>query len=342
VRTLIRFFVAATAVVAVTAGLAACKSPTPYAAKVNGVILSKTGLDNELSAIKNNDDYLKALSDSNVTVLGKGAGTFDTAFVARVLTRRIYLELIHQEVERLKLKVTEKDLDNAREELAASIGDPEVLDKFPKSYYEEIRRTTAEVQVLQAALAKVDTSDAGLAAYYAEHEDQFESVCAAHILVETKADADKIERQITAAKDKALTFADIAKKQSTDTGSGEKGGDLGCAAPAGYVAEFKDAVRTQKVGVVGDPVKSQFGYHIIRVDKREPAPPLDTVKEQVRQAVAGSGQSGFNDFLAKASTKAKVEVNPRYGKFDRSGDSPQVVPPETPDNAGTNTTIAGG
>ena len=335
-KSLIRFFVAALAVVTVTLGLTACKSAQPYAAKVNGVALSTTGLDDELNAIRGNADYLKALKDSNVVVEGKGSGTFDTAFVARVLTRRIYLELIHQEVVRRKLKVTSKDLANARQELTASIGDASVLDKFPKPYYNEIRRTTAEVQVLQTALAKVDTSDAGLQKYYNDHLDQFESVCAAHILVATKAEADKIEKTLASAKDKATAFSDAAKKSSTDTGSGAKGGDLGCAAPSGYVAEFKAAVRTQKIGVIGDPVKSQFGYHIIRVDSRTPAPAFDTVKEQVREAVTNSGQSGFNDFLSKASTKAKVEINPRYGTFDRSGDSPQVVPPKTPAAASSN------
>ena len=223
--------------------------------------------------------------------------------------------------------------------MSASIGSADVLDKFPKSYYEEIRRTTAEVQVLSAALSKVDTTDAGLQTYYAAHQDEFESVCAAHILVATKAEADKIEKTLASAKDKAVAFADAAKKESTDTGSGEKGGDLGCAAPAGYVAEFKEAVRTQKIGVIGPPVKSQFGYHIIRVDSRTEAKPLAEVKEQVREAVAGSGQSGFNDFLSKASAKAKVEINPRYGSFDRTGDSPQVVPPKTPDAGTSNVSV---
>ena len=112
-RTLYRYFVAAMAVFAVTAGFAACKSGEPYAAKVNGVILSKSDLDAELGAIRNNAEYLKALTDAQVAVKGTGEGTFDTAFVARVLTRRIYLELIHQEVVRRKLKLTQRDLDSS-------------------------------------------------------------------------------------------------------------------------------------------------------------------------------------------------------------------------------------
>ena len=339
-KTLFRSFTAAVAVLAIGAGASACKSAEPYAAKVNGIVLSKTDLDDELNAIRNNPDYVKGIEDSaaqngsSLQVTGTGEGTLDSAFVARVLTRRIYLELVHQEFVRRNLKLKASDLTSAHEELAQSIGDTKILTKFPKSYLNEIERTTAEVAVLSNALSTVDSSDAALQKYYADNQAQFESVCASHILVATKAAADKIEKSLTSAKDKAATFASIAKDQSTDTGSGAQGGNLGCAAPAGYVKEFADAVESQKVGVIGDPVKSQFGYHIIRVDSRTPAPPFDQVKEQVREAVANSGQSAFNDFLDKTSKNAKVEINPRYGTFDRSSGQGQVVPPKSPDNAG--------
>lgn len=329
-----RFLVAAVAATMALAGFGACKSAEPYAAKVNGTVLSKSGLDAELNAIKGNAEYLKALEGANVAVQGKGQGTFDQAFVARVLTRRIYLELIHQEVERRNLKVTSKDLDVARQQLVSSIGDEKVLDKFPKSYYTEIRRTTAEVYVLQNALA--DTSPANLKRYYEEHKDQFESVCAAHILVDSEDAAEKIEAQLAKAKDKQATFEEIARKDSKDTGSGADGGSLGCASPSNYVAEFKDAVRTQKLGVIGDPVKTQFGYHIIRVDSREAAKPFEEVEDQVKTAITDSQQGPFNEFLNKASTKAKVDVNPRYGTYDKSGESPQIVPPKAPANSTTN------
>ncbi len=324
----VRFFVAGVAALVALTGMAACKSATPYAAKVNGEPLSKAGLDNELNAIRGNAKYLEALKQAQVPVAGAGAGTFNSQFVARILTRRIYLELIHQEFVRRKLKLTDKDLAGARQQLAASIGDESVLDDFPKAYYNEIRRTTAEVTVLQNALA--DTSEANLRKYYGEHLDQFESACAAHILVATEPEAAKIVKSLGSAKDKKATFADLAKKQSTDTGSGANGGDLGCAAPSGYVAEFKDAVRTQKIGVIGEPVKTQFGYHVIRVDSREEAKPYAEVKEQVKTAITDSQQGPFNEFLTNASSKAKVEVNPRYGSFDKTAESPEVKPPEAP------------
>ncbi|MEY2419219.1 MAG: hypothetical protein QOG90_1899 [Actinomycetota bacterium] len=328
---LFRFFVAFAAVAVMATGSAACKSSEPYAAKVNGTTVSKADLDDELNAIRDNTKYRQQLEQNQVPVKGTGDGTFNSAFAARILTRRIYFELVHEEFLRRNLKVKSGDLSVARQEVESSIGGPSVFGAFPKSYQTWLVRTNAEVYVLQNAMA--NTSESNLRAYYESHKDQFESVCAAHILVDTKAAADAIEKELAKAKDKNATFADIAKKQSKDTGSGAQGGDLGCASPSNYVAEFKDAVRTQKIGVIGQPVKSQFGYHIIRVDKRDEAKPFEEVKEEVKSAITDSQQGPFNDFLTKASTKAKVEVNPRYGTYDTSGQQPEVVPPKTPDAA---------
>lgn len=332
-KSLQRVFVAALVAVLGATGVA-CKSATPYAAKVNGVVLSKSGLEDEIDAMRGNEKYWEALRANNVPVDGPGGNTATTSsqFVARILTRRIYFELVRQEIERRKLKVTKADLDLAREQLVSQIGDQEVVDAFPKSYVAEIERTTADVYVLQQALA--DTSDANLRRYYNDHIEQFESVCAAHILVETKAQADTIVKDLAKARDKKAAFADTAKKKSTDTGSGANGGDLGCAPPTTYVAEFKEAVRTQKLGVIGQPVKTNFGYHVIRVDSRAAAKPFSEVKEEVRSTLTDSEQGAFTQWLTEVSTKADIEVNPRYGTFDTSGQAPEVVPPKTPDAAG--------
>lgn len=331
-KTPIRLFAAAVAASISLTGFAACKSAEPYAAKVNGATLSKSALDDELNAIRGNAKYRDALKQSGVEVLGQGDNTFDAAFVARVLTRRIYLQLVHAEVVKRKLEVKKSDLEEAHQQLLSSVGDETVLDKFPKKYLEEIERTTAEVSILQNALA--DTSDKSLRAYYDSNKEQYEEACAAHILVETKAEADAIEKTLDKASDKKAKFAEEAKAKSKDPGSGANGGDLGCASPANYVAEFKDAVRTQEIGVIGDPVKTQFGYHIIRVDSRK-TPEFSEVKAKIKEDITSSQQGPFNTFLQKASSGAKVEVNPRYGKFDKSGESPQVTPPKSPDAAGS-------
>ncbi|RCW72715.1 peptidylprolyl isomerase [Pseudorhodoferax soli] len=126
---------------------------------------------------------------------------------------------------------------------------------------------------------------------------------AQHILVEKEADA----KAIIASLKKGGKFEDIAKKQSKDPGSGANGGDLGWANPAGYVKEFGDALTKLKKGQTTDvPVKTQFGYHIIRLndERQQEFPPLEQVKPQIAQQLQ---QQKMQQYQQELRAKAKVE-----------------------------------
>jgi peptidyl-prolyl cis-trans isomerase C len=129
---------------------------------------------------------------------------------------------------------------------------------------------------------------------------------ARHILVEKEDEAKAIIAQIK----KGAKFDDIAKKQSKDPGSGAKGGDLGWANPTGYVPEFAEAMKKLNKGQMTDaPVKSQFGWHVIRVDDirdaKAPEPPaFDAVKPQIVQQLQ---QQKLAKFQEELRAKAKIE-----------------------------------
>ncbi|MDR2156073.1 MAG: peptidylprolyl isomerase [Burkholderiaceae bacterium] len=129
---------------------------------------------------------------------------------------------------------------------------------------------------------------------------------ASHILVEKESDA----KAIIAELKKGANFADIAKKQSKDSGSGAQGGDLGWANPSGYVPEFAQAVQKLNKGQTTDePVKSKFGWHIIRVDdvrdaKPPEAPKFEDVKPQIVRQLE---QQKLNKFQEELRAKAKIE-----------------------------------
>ncbi len=90
-----------------------------------------------------------------------------------------------------------------------------------------------------------------------------------------------------------------------------------------------------KPGELSQPIQSEFGFHLIRVASRQ-VMPLKDATEQIRQQLLGSGQGEFNDFLGKSLDTAKIEVNPRYGTFVKSGQQPGVVPPDAPGPASRN------
>jgi peptidyl-prolyl cis-trans isomerase C len=126
---------------------------------------------------------------------------------------------------------------------------------------------------------------------------------ARHILVEKEDEAKAIIAQLK----KGGKFEDIAKKSSKDPGSGANGGDLDWAPAGNYVKEFSDAMSTlQKGKMTETPVKTQFGFHIIRLDDTRDAqlPKFDDVKPQIGQQIQQQRLAKYQDDLR---AKAKIE-----------------------------------
>jgi len=128
---------------------------------------------------------------------------------------------------------------------------------------------------------------------------------ARHILVEKEDDAKNLIKQLNGG----AKFEDVAKKNSKDPGSAENGGDLDFAKPDAYVPEFGQAMTKLKKGeMTQEPVKSQFGYHIIKLEDTREAqfPPLADIKAQIEQRLGQVKLAQFRDEIrAKAKTDYK-------------------------------------
>jgi peptidyl-prolyl cis-trans isomerase C len=170
----------------------------------------------------------------------------------------------------------------------------------------EIARQTVLISVLIDDFKKKNAvTDAELKAEY----DKFAAANggkeykARHILVEKEADA----KAVIASLKKGGKFEDIAKKQSKDLGSGANGGDLDWANPSSYVAEFTEAMLKLSKGQTTDmPVKTQFGFHVIRVDDIRTAqlPAFEQLKPQIAQQLDQQRLGAYQQGLRE---KAKVE-----------------------------------
>jgi peptidyl-prolyl cis-trans isomerase C len=123
---------------------------------------------------------------------------------------------------------------------------------------------------------------------------------ARHILVEKEEDAKALIAQIQGG----AKFEDLAKKNSKDTGSAENGGDLDWAKPASYVPEFSAALQGLKAGQMTEtPVKTQFGYHIIKLEETRAAqfPSYDEVKDKLKQQMEQVKLQEYQEKLRKAA-----------------------------------------
>ena len=173
------------------------------------------------------------------------------------------------------------------------------LDQQPKVQQQlAIQRENLLASLLfQDMMANLPVDAAAEQKYYDAHKADYEEAKAHHILVRFKgspvplgagkkeltdaealAKAQDLRKQILAGKD----FATVAKAESDDTGSATNGGDLGAFTRETMVKEFADAAFANPVGSVSEPVKTQFGYHLIRVDSRE-AKTFDQAKPEIER-----------------------------------------------------------
>jgi peptidyl-prolyl cis-trans isomerase C len=162
--------------------------------------------------------------------------------------------------------------------------------------------------IINAMLAdyvkKNPVTDAQIKAEYDRYKAQVgdKEYHARHILVETEQQA----KDIIAKLKGGAKFEDLAK-QSKDPGSGGNGGDLDWASPASFVPEFSKAMTSlQKGAITETPVKTQYGYHVIKLEDVRAAkvPALDEVKQQIADSLQQRKVAAFRDELMK---KAKIQ-----------------------------------
>src|ERR1700744_3232399 len=180
---------------------------------------------------------------------------------------------------------------------------------------------------LLANEGKAATTDEAMKKVYDDAAKQIASeqeVRARHILVETEDEAKAIKAEL----DKGADFAELAKKKSKDPGASD-GGDLGFFTKDQMVPEFSAVAFALEPGKISDPVKSQFGWHIIKVEeKRNRKPPdFDQVKSQIEAYVTRKAQA---EYVAKLRESAKIE------RMDQAANTPGALPDATkPDAAKT-------
>jgi peptidyl-prolyl cis-trans isomerase C len=174
-----------------------------------------------------------------------------------------------------------------------------------KQQMEQARQAVLTKMLTEDFTQKSVVADADVKAEYDKFKAQSAGTeyRARHILVEKEDEAKALIAQIKGG----ASFEELAKKNSKDPGSGANGGDLDFAAPGSYVPEFSQAmVKLKKGEMTQEPVKTQFGYHIIKLDDTREAqfPPYDDVKGQLKQRME---QQKLGTFVDELKTKAKTD-----------------------------------
>ena len=325
-----------------------CSSVNPTALTVNSWSLSDSDFQSQL------ESFSKVYENSGggSQLRSTDGNSWATSYTSAFLNDQLSLQLAQVGVAERGLTVSDSDRADAKailEKNFTSGSGTSVFADLPSAYQRTLIEGVAAQNVLAAEVIKEAQSDEGLRKLYESTKDQYagELVCASHILVlagsgssntaptdaqyaTALASINDIQSQLTGTSN----FAAIASAKSQDTGSASAGGALPCSPKGTYVSEFDSAAWSQPVGVVGVPVKTKFGYHVVLVTARGKLT-FEQLKDSLKQSVIDNSQAIVEAELARIASRASISVNGRYGTFDAA--TARIVSPA----GATPTTVAG-
>ncbi|SDT00376.1 foldase protein PrsA [Paenibacillaceae bacterium GAS479] len=255
----------------------------------------------------------------------------------------ITMKLVAQEADNKGITVTkeeeDKELADVKKNFPSDAEFDAALAQSGMTLEDLKKQMLMQVQMRKMLADKLKVTDEDVKKYYDANKESFatpEQVKASHILVDTKEEADAIVKELNNGGD----FAAIAKEKSKDTGSAVKGGDLGYFGKGQMVPEFDEAVFKMEIGKVSAPIKSEYGFHIIKLVDRKAAgtPTLEEKKAEIKTTLENEqlgtlSQTLVTDLRTKASISNKLDPTQ-----DTKGGAENAAKENTPaENTATNT-----
>ncbi len=266
---------------------AAAFTKTETAASINGEKITKDELNSKLTEMY-------------------GADTLDSLITNKV---------IEMEADKQKVKVTGNEIDEELTKLQESYGGEDAFAAALEQNKVSIDRIREDIQTYLLAEKMIKPSikvtEEEMKTYFEENKDTFdqkEQVKASHILVEDEATAKKVKKELDSGKD----FAELAKEYSKDASNAAKGGDLGYFGKGEMAKEFEETAFGMKAGEVSAPVKTDFGYHIIKVadKKAAKAAVYEDHKDEIKESLFDQKiQTEYPNWLEKKKADYKIKKN---------------------------------
>lgn len=255
---------------------------------------------------------LAACSSGNEVVVNSTAGNITQEEFYQELVKTngpaVLENLINEKVLEAKYSVSDKEVNKELEKVKGQFGsDEEFLAALNSSGIKDEKtfKTQLKISLLQkeAVTDGIKVTDKQLKEYYAKNKEQFITVKAQHILVADESKAKELKQKL----DNGADFAKLAKENSTDTASAQEGGSLGEFKKGQMVAEFDEVAFTIKPGTISEPIKSQYGYHIIKVNERNEKS-FEKAKTEVEDLYLAGKAKPYTDVIKKIKEDAKVEI----------------------------------
>lgn len=205
-------------------------------------------------------------------------------------------KLIELEADKQEITVSDEEVEEELATLAESYGGETALEEAvvaSGSTMDDVREDIINYIKTEKLLEpRIEITDEELQTYFDENKDTFattEQVQASHILVADEATANEVKSKLDAGED----FSELAKEYSTDTTTAESGGDLGYFSSGDMVAEFEEVAFALGVNEISTPVKTEYGYHIIKVVDHQEAKEanFEDSKEEIKNTLMNEKMS---------------------------------------------------
>lgn len=238
------------------------------------------------------------------TPLPNGQGTMEE-YLKHVVEEKLILQALMKR-DLPEVEVTDEEINKAYDEIVKSQGKDKIEEYFKKiditeaDYKNVLAQSLYEENYRNAFVKKHPADEKEAQAMWIAQREKLKEYKVSHILVETEEEAKDIITKLADGAD----FAVLAKEHSKDEYTAVKGGELGYQRSDAYVKEFKDAIEKLEVGKISEPVKTKFGYHVIKVeDVRDD---FDAWKDRIMQELS---MQGFQAHMKQLFEKATIVLS---------------------------------
>ena len=223
--------------------------------------------------------------------------------------KELIQKLVYMQILKGKYEVSDKEVNQRLDEIKEQAGDKDGFTIFlQKQGYKnenELKEYIKQsIYFFKATTEGVKVSDKEIKDYYKQNKDQYTEVRTSHILVNKESTAKEVDEELK----KGTDFTELAKKQSTDKVTAAEGGDLGYLSGQSQEMDptFLAAAMKLKKDEVSEPVKTIFGYHIIKVTDRKEKP-LSKVKDQIRQTLMEKDAKPVQEVLNNLNKEIEIK-----------------------------------
>ncbi len=301
---------------------------SPTAIVVNGEKINESQFNQAYENLKQqySQFYQQMGQDFSQNLEGTSGARFKLRLKSDVAQSLIRQAILNQESKERRIKApsdqVEEQFQSQYNSLLQSYGMTEedlkerlqaydmTLNQFKEQIKDSIRQQLKQEILKGVVVGDIKPADQELKEYFEENKDKYvtlEEIKASHILLDSKEKAEEVHKELEEGAD----FAELAKEYSKDTSNAEKGGDLGWFSRGKMVPEFEEVAFSLEKGVITDPVKTEYGWHIIKlVDRKEGEDKtFEEVKDEVKaDYVKEEKDKRFEEWYREAKERSDIQI----------------------------------